>query len=612
MDREHHQDCTLLALPTEILVHIISYVTILRERINLRYVSRRLQSACETPSLWREFEWLYYHTGDERCVSNILKLYGHHVKLLSFPHHVSSTSKLVKTWTYCSNAVQLYVPTIKLNFEQIQELLLHLRHLQSLAIQWESNTKQILELIVTTSTSLNELTIRESRMMSADLLGFSRKSVQLWLPYWIASGFVPRNLNFIVGNKDRLEDYLLDAALRSMYNSPGGSCGQLRLYNVLKMPLDLLPVLPLFQVEFGRTSTLPFVSSGFFKSSSLLITDTTHHNKVMYKASLQQKQLVPQVWIKRGFTNFEFLTEFNISSCSLQSNQLGKLAVACPNLQRLNLQQGGECLKNLQGLHSIASYCRNLEGLNLVGISAEDVENHTHLWEILSGMKLTHLAVEVCMLLPSVNKDKIKLIHSFKKCDSLQAVESLVCCRRCVSTISSNGLSMLSHFPNLIHFQHYEITDHYCSTTLHDIITSCVLLKYLMFNEHHNTIDPYLTPTCSCYLEQLCICSPQFDIPKEFMDSMSAHGGLADVELWVKSVTSEGITLLLMNSPHLLTFYASLEEEALDEDLDVIFKTKIPDHKLFKCGSYQVAETSSPIAQEFSSRPHGELISFWQ
>ena len=615
MDREW--DTALLTLPTEILVYIISFVAPLRERIKMRYVSRRLQTACEAPSLWREFVWPHYHTGDESCVSNLLKVCGQHVKRLSFPHHVTSTSTLVRALTYCSNAVQLSLPTIRLDLEQIKEVLHHMRHLRSLAIQWESNIKLVLELIITCShTNLKELTIRESQMMSANLLGFSRKSVESWLPYWIANGFVPSNLNFILDCNKMQEAYLLDASLRSMYNSPADSCGQLRLFNGLKMPMDLAPMLPLFQVEFGQTAILPFVNADSYRfsgSSSLLLTDTTHRSKVIYKASLQQTQLVPKIWLNCSFTNLELLTEFNISSCDLHSNQLEQLAIACPNLQRLNLQQGGHCLKNLQGLHTIARSCHNLQGLNLVGISAEDVENHTQLWEILSSMKLTHLAVEVCMLLPSVKENKATLVSSFEKCISLQALESLVHCERCVTTLLNNGLSILSHFPELIHFQHYEVSHHHYASTLHDIITNCTLLKYLMFNEHCNHIDPYLIPACSFNLQQLCVCSPHLDIPEDFMSSMSAHGGLVDVELWVRSVTSEGIIILIMNSPNLLAFHASLGEDAIVLlDDEVTLKAKMSDHNFFKFGSYQVAESSSIIAQEYRCKPHGELVSFWQ
>ena len=61
MDEDQRDSNFLLALPTELLVYIISLVAPLRERIKLRYVSRRLLYACETPSLWREFVWPYFY-----------------------------------------------------------------------------------------------------------------------------------------------------------------------------------------------------------------------------------------------------------------------------------------------------------------------------------------------------------------------------------------------------------------------------------------------------------------------------------------------------------------------------------------------------------------------
>jgi len=45
------------------------------------------------------------------------------------------------------------------------------------------------------------------------------------------------------------------------------------------------------------------------------------------------------------------------------------------------------------------------------------------------------------------------------------------------------------------------------------------------------------------------------------MSSVSAHGGLVHVVLRVRSVISEGVTILLMNSPNLMTFHLNLADE---------------------------------------------------
>ena len=62
--------------------------------------------------------------------------------------------------------------------------------------------------------------------------------------------------------------------------------------------------------------------------------------------------------------------------------------------------------------------------------------------------------------------------------------------------------------------------------------------------------------TVNCYsLQELCFYSLTINIPKSFMSTISAHGGLVHVVLDVNSVTSEGITALIMNAPNLLTLF---------------------------------------------------------
>ena len=69
------------------------------------------------------------------------------------------------------------------------------------------------------------------------------------------------------------------------------------------------------------------------------------------------------------------VVDFDLSGCGcLLSGHLEQVTIACPNLRRLGLQSNSRCLTRLRGLQSIASYCNNLQGLNLIGIS--QVEDH--------------------------------------------------------------------------------------------------------------------------------------------------------------------------------------------------------------------------------------------
>ena len=95
--------------------------------------------------------------------------------------------------------------------------------------------------------------------------------------------------------------------------------------------------------------------------------------------------------------NLNCATHLDLSwESSLHSDHLEQLAIVCPNLRRLFLVKSYYCLRSLKGLRAIASHCHKLQGLNLLGICVREVEDLTGLWEILSDMKLTYLAVECC------------------------------------------------------------------------------------------------------------------------------------------------------------------------------------------------------------------------
>ena len=108
-------------------------------------------------------------------------------------------------------------------------------------------------------------------------------------------------------------------------------------------------------------------------------------------------------------------------------SQLEQLAVACPNLERLNLINADNCFQNLEGLRAVVDNCQNLQGLNLTRISASFVESFSLLWELLSSVrKLSHLAIDLCIIV-QISKcndiDKQKIARMLKNCNSLKALE---------------------------------------------------------------------------------------------------------------------------------------------------------------------------------------------
>ena len=192
-------------------------------------------------------------------------------------------------------------------------------------------------------------------------------------------------------------------------NSPPAHHGFLKFYYNIRS-FDLFPNIPEFQIEFGQTAVVPIAKTSDFGVLSLdgefpwvFLTSCMYGGEIVYKAASMEsgeKELIIKFGKFVSPSSFNYVFDFDLSCCHcLLSGHLEQLAIACRNLRRLNLQSGKKCRTNLQGLQSIASYCSNLQGLNLIGIP--EVEDKVQFWEMLSGMGLTHLALELCLTEPS-------------------------------------------------------------------------------------------------------------------------------------------------------------------------------------------------------------------
>jgi len=552
------------------------------------------------------------------------------VKRLSFPHHVTF-SKLVKMLGYCSNVTKLILPTTALNHDQLKDILSYMMYIEKLDIEWNYDIKQLLEVV---GANLKEFTIRMCKVHVFG--GHVYSATEGWVNYWAIQKFVPQTLNIFISlfGYMFLKDYLLKCWVSSNSKSPPGFTGVVKLYRSVKAPLNLYPFLPAFQLEFGQSAAFPFAIMSSFQSDSasrLLLSDRTHCGKVVCRAEVQLRNYYSIDQINCRNAGLKFVTEFVNPFDRFCTKDLKRLAFTWPNLQRLDIRNNKSCLKSLRGLHAIANYCHNLQGLNLLGIPVTEVEDQTQLWEILSHMKLTHLAVHLCVLLPTVINIQ-KLTALFLKLTSLQALEignttsGLTHCRCnndcgvCKSRFVGKNLSVLSHFPSLIHHTMCLtnlIIDHR-STSLQDILTSCKELKCLKWSDHNPQTWKLLPSICCSKLQQIFIqCSMK--LSDEFMRAVSCHGGLVHVALCVRSVTSEGIAVLVRNSPNLLTLHLGLNDYDNDskiklEELEIRLKQESSYKLLFLTGSYLIdvghCNSEFQIAQ-WEREYNTDLFSLW-
>ena len=303
----------------------------------------------------------------------------------------------------------------------------------------------------------------------------------------------------------------------------------------------------------------------------------------------------------------------------LGAGHLEQLAMACPNLQHRNLLGNHQCLGELQGLHAIFTYCKNLQGLNIVEISL--LESYVQLWKILADMRLTYLAIELNVLIPWTEEVN-EIISLFPKCINLKTLEV----HRTCSTGRENlfyNLSVLSSFPSLVHCFVGNI-----AYDIEVIINYCSKLKYFVHSSYSTQFaDLPIIPNES--LEQLCIKSAKpltVIVSDTFLQSVSVHGGLVHVALCVGVLFADGITALIGNSPKLLTCHiytgrivASDDNESDNndialKDMKMILKRKFSNRKLFTCGSFNLLKSRADqlfINIENLLIRHTDMFSLW-
>jgi len=588
----------ILSLPVELLVYIISFLPTVRDTVKLRYVSRRLRVVTETPSLWSEFVWPLYDRREELSVMNVLKACGVYIKRLILPNHVPP-SRIAIMLSNCKNVTHLYLPSETIvNPKKLKKSLQHMQNLQQLEVQIlsDADIKPILKI---GAGQLKELTIHVQEVL--------RSKQYSWVEEWIKNGCVPAHLTFIVL---RFLPYSLEQSLflgfllrEHAISVDHESCFKLHFNSTV--PLNLYPTLPYFQLEFGQQGDFPFVKASSFGILGLdwdllVLTDHTCNGKTLHKAEIAPADCfvmnsVRDDMLNKDVSTLSFVTEFDCGySESLYSGHLEQLAIACPNLQRLNLANNCECLSNLQGLQMIAQHCTKLCGLNLMHISVKEVEDQVVLWEILSSMKLTHLLVEACIFQPLLG-NKESLCRLFNQCSSLCALEldALYLSEICEECIAYRGqLPLLSYFPVLKFCRLYADED---INIAQEIISGC---KELCCLSCTSFVQLSVSSAYHSNLQQLCIGSYRTKLPDVFMETVSAHGGLVHVIFNVKSVTVEGINSLVMNSPRLLTMIILTQQyvrskhgyKVNSKDIVSSLRKRLRGRKLFTAGDCRVVQ----------------------
>ena len=572
----------LTDLTTELLVIIISYLPIC-DKINMRYVCQRFKDVSETPLLWKNFVWPGCEPHHVRSMSALIKVCGEHVKRIFFPAHVTPIV-LLEMAQCCTKVTHLSLPKYtQLSLDDLEEIVRRMTHLQELDVftygkilqEVKGRTHEglfIRRLLKVTANNVKKLKLRNDSY-HPDLIV---KSIELWANQ---DNPLPPVIIIITRDWESAVTTLFKFWSASMPKIPSL---EICVYNIKIVPMSLYPSVPIRKFQFGPAAASPFIDlsdHGILNLNTILtlhfdygkakfsVSDYNHYGEVRYS-------ITPFAYIAwdnkeadiplRSISNLHSVS--NIDFCNvnmkIDPSHLEQLAVVCPGLQRLNVAGNKNCLNNLRGLQAIVQTCKSLEGLSLAGISVSMVESYLLLWELLSGLKkLTHLAINMCVLKPYE-------LSALKHCHSLQALE--IHCDKynlglgCIECAVTTDLTF-SHFPSLT----------YCRMVglrfpgFEHALTNCHQLKYLYADCSHCSRERSSLPTSSNsnHLQQIFINS-QIDLTDEFLDVLSAYGGLECVVLCVDSITISGITKLINNSPNLMVLHVVIEVPLFDDDND--------------------------------------------
>ena len=626
-DLENGVDFLTNRLPTELLLKIMCYLPT-RDKITMRYVSRRLKHVSEIPLLWKEFVWPDYEPHHLRQVSDTLKAYGDRVRRILFPAHVCVTPmKVLEMGRCCTKVMHLSLyKTTRLSVDHLEEILCIMTHLQQLDLciddifmegtQYSMRNDDFLE-------GLFKITAGRVRKLKLQINNYKNSvHVITKLKKWANEGNpLPSIIDILAAASTKI-NYKFWSELSSKLLS-----FEIGFYNNKRIPMNLYLPMPLRTFQFGPAAAPPLIR---FKGISYL-NEYDLGGTVRYTISPIGILFADRYGTVHRICDFALLRNaklFNrtnhlhavsyadISYSGIRVSNLEQLAVVCPNLQRLNLKGNGGCLTNLKGLNAIVHACQNLEGLNLAGIQSISLRSYLVLWKLLSSIKrLTHLAIDLCMLKPIDSDHNGYLINLLKRCHSLKALE-LHCGRWC-SECSKNKDFIFSHFPSLTYCR---MSDFVYSGFKY-AITNCHKLKYLYEEFAFEELENLLPLSSVCHLQQLYIDSlnaTYFNVTDELTHALSAHGGLECVVLHVNTITFSSIITLIKNSPNLVLLHLSSKESLFDDNCQKLdyteeIKRMFLYHKLFAIGSFKVCvpESSSNHKIERADLFNTDLNSLW-
>ena len=139
---------------------------------------------------------------------------------------------------------------------------------------------------------------------------------------------------------------------------------EVALYDIRRVPISLYPSIPLMKFQFGPSATPPLIKltdHGILGLQYDTFPFTDHYDEVRHSMTAQRYYLnAVKEQHYNCMSNLHSVSNVDFSFIDIYPGHLEQLAIACPNLERVNLMYATKCLQSVKGLHAIADRCKNL------------------------------------------------------------------------------------------------------------------------------------------------------------------------------------------------------------------------------------------------------------
>lgn len=595
--------CSLITLPAEMLLLVVSYLPCARDRLALRCACRNLHALLSYPALWKRVVWPSYVRKDGLSLNTVLMISRPTLEYLQLTGPVPF-SKFIPNMCRCLCLNKLELSGTSLSSAQLQTLLCSLSKLTFLSLDSD---------LLTVGPLLAHCGSLQWLMVSSSTEADTADRMCTFLQMWAKSGYTPLIVD-VIFHVDSIFIYALSCGFPAMQtfllhtsaNLPlPSSKAMVRCYRRRKGPFGLTIQTPCaFSIRGPNPSdNVPVMYFAEEIANQGIYTADVFDTGMQDAASQTVGFVSTQPVVLPPVTVAPFTDAILASLSSLElsfkdaprARSLQSIAAHCCNLCELNME--GYCPTDIMdGLSAIAEKCTKLRGLNLGMIPSSCFSSSVVLWEIISQMKsLTFCTIESCMFVPpyadggqgsgtpkhgtqqrkshcpSLDAEASqRMTEHLQLLFHLRALEVTACDMshsdqdavpsQCSSSMVSLPFTLLPMVANLsgLHYLRVKFPPLGAGRIvgLKEVLQNCRLRSLHIHSPTQLSIpdDPALYSS----LSELYLACGNTSLTDSHVEALVAGGGLTRVYLLIHSMTPTGVFSLLQRSPQLQACHINL------------------------------------------------------